>query len=213
MRFALWLLCSELTLLSGCAAMPQSCNVRGLPADLEQEIVGTMERVTSLESSDTVVFGRIVFIRNGKSELPYGFNAPRLIVRQSLSTSPGKAPCLTDTLGSIRMDGLFVYVLPAGRYEIGAVSFDSNMVLPAVAFDAHEPGSAYYLGDLVIDYEASKVDPQQPHEWRHLNKLEVVDHYDEVRTKASTQLSQLKKSPPVRKALMIRVWDRAPKFQ
>jgi hypothetical protein len=217
MRFASWTLLL-LVVMVGCAAGPvhqkKECNVRNVTANLEQEWVAGeegIERVNRLGKNDSLIFGRIVLIRNGESQIPYGFNSPWWSLQSPPGVGPEKVQCYRHFLGT-RRDGTFVWIVPAGRYELTLVSPPG--VEPALELDVSESGIAYYLGDLLIDYDKLSWYEHMflsSSRWpEHFNYLEVVDRYDEVRGRVLPLLHQLEEVPPVRKGLMTRIPGKVP---
>jgi hypothetical protein len=147
MRTAAGWLIVLLFVLTGCAA--GTVNYRDLASGTPPALAADM----------AIVFGRIVFIENGRSKLPYTLGKPvwHLMEERAAGAPASGPPPHQLALLSTGEDGLFVYAIPAGRYRITSVVpfYYTPPIDPALAFDASTPGHAYYLGDLVIAYEAS----------------------------------------------------------
>jgi hypothetical protein len=197
-------------LLTGCASVPETQFARRVDA-------GT---VPVLGPDEVLIYGRILFIENGKSKAPYGLGKP---VWSVITTQPQGAVPSPETDGqpprrknipflSTRKDGVFAYVIPAGHYEMGGLVpfYYTPFIDPAMEFDASEAGQAYCLGDLEVDYDASSwLGGLWGNYITHLNHFEVVDRCDALHGQI---FSSYKLASPLRKALLTRIYGRMPGF-
>jgi len=141
-KAAVLLLASAMLAASGCASIPDSLAAR-MPEPGQP---------FPLAAGEAVIFGRILLIENSRAKSPYGAGKPmwRISCKAGLRSS-------SSTLLTTRPDGSFVYAIPAGECEIDTVVpfYYTPMIQPAVRFAARTPGKAHYLGDLIVDYEAT----------------------------------------------------------
>jgi hypothetical protein len=165
-----------------------------------------------LKQDEILIVGRILFTENGKRKVPYGLGKP---CWQLMNPASGEQRARRKILPflSASEDGVFAYVIPAGRYEMTHVEPFGYIPLidPAVEFDASEAGRAYYLGDLEVDIDSSVwLGGLWGNYITRLNHLEVVDRFDEV----SGQFAGIVPgSDPVRKALLTGINGRVPQFK
>lgn len=125
-------------LLAGCAAMTEQRSARPLEPGAP----------VALAPGEAVVFGSILFVENGKPKVPYGLGKPMWFV-EGVS---GKWP----HFGADK-DGAFYLALPAGRYQIRSVVpfYYTPYICAPYRFEALEPGRAYYVGALRIEFEST----------------------------------------------------------
>jgi hypothetical protein len=197
-----WLAC---LVLSGCATLAET-EYPGSRA------IGPGE-APALRPDEVVIFGRILFIENGAHKFPYGLGKPLW----QLTSPPHKAVGGQPTgkrriipFLSTRKDGVFVYAIPAGRYEIGDIVpfYYTPMIVPALEFSADQPGKAYYLGDLELDIDATSwLGGLWGNYITHLNYLEVVDRFDEL---GAQMASAFVADEPPKKSLLARIRGRIP---
>ncbi|HVW53935.1 MAG TPA: hypothetical protein VHC91_26605 [Trinickia sp.] len=119
------------SLTPGCSEMPpQRSTAQGVT---EQRALGD-------------VFGRVVFIVNGK-EKDWGtgiFSDGIGMIVRSLDSGQVKG-------FRVKGDGSFVWSLKPGRYVIAAFRLPNETGRLWVSFDVPTPGHASYIGDIVID--------------------------------------------------------------
>lgn len=167
----------------------------------------------ALRQDEVVIFGRILFTENGVSKLPYGLGRPLWQL-----TSPPHKAVRGQPMGkrriipflSTRKDGVFVYAIPAGRYEIAHIVpfYYTPTIVPALEFSADQPGKAYYLGDLELDIDATSwLGGLWGNYITHLNYLEVVDRFDEL---GAHMANAFVASEPPQKSLLVRTRGRIP---
>jgi hypothetical protein len=194
-----------LLIVSGCASLPETIGAHRVEPG----------ETVPLKQGEILVFGRILFVENGKSKMPYGLGKPYW----QLMSPKGKAGIGQSEKRKIlpflstREDGVFVYVIPAGRYEMSYVEPFGYipMIDPAIEFDAAEPGQAYYLGDLEVDIDASIwLGGLWGNYITRLNSLEVKDRFDETRELAAGIVTD---SDSPRKALLIPIQGRSPQMK
>jgi hypothetical protein len=191
--------------VSGCASLPETRNARSVEP----------RETPTLKRDEILVFGRILFTENGKPKAPYGLGKPLW----QLAT-PETKPALGEQSKrkilpflSTRKDGVFAYVIPAGRYEITHVEPLGYLphIDPALEFDANEPGLVYYLGDLEVDIEASIwLGGLWGNYITRINHLEVRDRHDETRAQFEGTAPG---SATSRKALLFRIHGRPPQLK
>lgn len=194
-----------LLIVSGCASLPETIAARQ---------VSPNETLT-LKQGEILVFGRILLIENGKSKMPYGLAKPLwqlMSPKGKAGTGQSERERILPFL-STRMDGVFVYVIPAGRYEITHVQLFGYLPLvdPAIEFDATEPGQAYYLGDMEVDFDASLwVGGLWGKYITRINSLEIKDRFEETRDLVAGTISD---SSPIGKALLTPIRGRTPQMK
>jgi len=220
-KFAGWFVCLSFALLSGCAGSmftTDKCGTGVPPGDFGPIRMGEnifLDRVSKLGPNDIAIVGRIVGFENGERKVASDRWEPHFGVRQPPMVDWGKVRCYTY-LRTFAGSDMFFYILPAGKYEIFNVWIHQEASMnfefqPFLEFDASEPGVAYYLGDIVVDFDTPSWSEQYVSSAvKHLNYLEVVDRYDEVRARVLASLHQMEKAPPVRKALATRNLGLAP---
>ena len=201
-----FLLMIALPALSGCAGWPDTYNAR--------PVVPGGSHV--LEPDEIIVFGRILFIENGKEKAPYGLGKPfwQLANPESKPGTEGQAdkrwiiPFL-----STDKDGFFAYAIPAGHYEMTFVApfYYLPMIDPALEFDASTPGRAYYLGELEVDFDATTwLGGLWGNYITHLNQLEVLDRFSESSGQFGARGTG---SDSIGKALLARIHGRIPELK
>lgn len=194
-----------LLILSGCASMPETIGAQRVEPG----------ETLTLKQDEILIFGRILFIENGKSKMPYGLAKPHwqlMSPKGNAGTGQSDRRRILPFL-STRMDGVFVYVIPAGRYEMTHVQLFGYLPLvdPAIEFDASEPGQAYYLGDLEVDFDASLwVGGLWGKYITSINSLEIKDRFDETRGLAAGAISDFNS---IRKALLTPIHGRTPQMK
>jgi hypothetical protein len=207
MRFSIWLFPVLAPILFGCAS---TVDVKSYTAQAVRD--GT---TITLQEDEVIIFGRILFIENGRSLVPYGFQTRPwwwlscTVPPESATGKPGRLWTLSPRT---RDDGTFIYVIPSGRHEIMHLSpfYYMPLILPALEFEVSTPGVAYYLGDLEVDYDATRwLGGLWGNHIKNLNYLEVVDRYDEARARLSATLGDTT-GMPVQKALMTRIHGQVP---
>lgn len=192
-----------LLIVSGCASLPETLKARRVEPG----------ETATLKQDEILIFGRILFTESGKFKVPYGLGKP---VWQL--ASPEADPALGEQSKkrkilpflSTRKDGVFAYVIPAGRYEMNHVEPLGYLphIDPALEFDANEPGLAYYLGDLEVDFDASIwLEGLWGNYITRLNHLDVRDRFDETSAQFKGTLPG---SAPSRKGLLSRIHGRIP---
>lgn len=194
--------------LSGCAGLPE----------VEYPGARAIEpgETASLRQDEVLVFGRILFIENGANKHPYALGKPiwYLVSRPSMPVVKefsGKRRVIPFL--STRKDGVFAYLIPAGRYEMSFVApfYYVPFIRPALEFSAEQPGMAYYLGDLELDIEAtSLLGGLWGNYITRLNHQEVVDRFDEV---VPLVASPFVVPGAARKAMMVRVRGAIPMLE
>lgn len=195
-------------LLTGCASVPETQFSRRVDTGV----------VPVLGPDEVLVYGRILFIENGKSKAPYGLGKPLWSVTTALpqGVAPipetGSQPPRRKNIPflSTRKDGVFAYVIPAGHYEMGRLVpfYYMPFIDPAMEFDASEAGQAYCLGDLEVDYDASSwLGGLWGNYITHLNHFEVVDRCDALHGRI---FGSAPPAAPLRKALLTRIYGRMP---
>lgn len=192
-----------LLVVSGCASLPETLNARSVEPG----------ETPTLKQDEILVFGRILFAENGTSKAPYGLGKPiwqleNPEVKPALGEQSRKRRILPFL--STRKDGVFAYVIPAGRYEMTHVEPLGYLphIDPALEFDANEPGLAYYLGDLEVDIDASIwLGGLWGNYITHLNHIEVRDRFDETSAQFAGTLPG---SALSRKCLLSRIHGRIP---
>jgi hypothetical protein len=135
-------------LLVGCTGMPETIHATRVEIG-ETAVLG---------GRDVLVFGRVVFTRNGVDMRPYGQLDQPLWQLATPETTSAAADATRRVIPFLTTgeDGRFAYVIPAGRYEMSHAQPMNHMphIDPARAFDAPTPCRAYYLGDLEVGIEA-----------------------------------------------------------
>lgn len=203
-RPVLFMLTLVLLALVGCAGLPETRTARRVDAG----------QAPALNPDEVVVFGRILFIENGKSKAPYDLGKPlwqiERPVNQTAADSSGRH--LIMPFLSTRKDGVFVYVIPAGRYAMTHLEpfYYMPLIDPALEFDAGTPGQIYYLGDLEIDIDTTSwLGGLWGNYITHLNHLEVLDRFEEFRD----SLPWAGPSDQLHKAIMKRMHGRIPELK
>lgn len=171
------------TLIAGCASLPETHKAR--PAVHGEPLV--------LKQDEILIFGRILFTENGTSKVPYGLGKPlwQLETPEPASglTPPAEKRRILPFLGT-DTDGRFAYVIPAGRYEIAHAEplGYQPLLCPSLEFDAREPGLAYYLGDVEIDFHAwSWLGGLWGNYITRIGRVEVVDRFNAARDALAQQ--------------------------
>jgi len=190
--------------LTGCTGLPETRYVRCVDSG----------QTPVLSPDEIVIFGRVLFIENGKNKAPYGLGKPlwQLYGQPNQAADDQVGRRLNIPFLSTRKDGVFVYVIPAGRYAMTHVEpfYYLPQIDPALEMDVSEPGRSYDLGDLEIDIDTTSwLGGLWGNYITHLNHLEVMDRFDEFRdlTPWATAPDQ------VRKALMTRMRGRIPELK
>lgn len=173
------LLALVMLIVTGCESMPLMGPVRKM----------TVDQPSALSVGEIIIFGRILFIENGTPKAPYALGRPTWSLKSLAVTaeSDAKKQAKPTHISFLSTDknGLFRYVIPAGRYELSHVEpfYYMPLIQTALAFEAIEPGRAYYLGDLVLDIDTTSM------LWglwgnyiNSLNHLEVRDQFDATRS-------------------------------
>jgi hypothetical protein len=182
--------------------MPESCDVR--PVERGATV--------SLGENESIIFGRIVLTENGKPQIPYGLQTkPWWWLRSPPAyIDERKIKCRTIAPRT-ENDGTFVYIIPTGQYEVTHLRpFNyTPFIIPALEFSAQQFGVAFYIGDLEVDYDSTRLLGGLWGNYIHkLNYLEVVDRYDEVIALVADRVST-----PTRKALMTRIRRQIPHLE
>lgn len=194
-----------LLIVSGCAALPETIRAHRVEPG----------EAVSLKQGEILVFGRILFVENGKSKMPYGLGKPHwqlMSPKDKAAIGQGERRKILPLL-STRADGVFVYVIPGGRYEMSHVEPFGYipMIDPAIEFDASESGQAYYLGDLEVDIDSSIwLGGLWGNYITRLNSLEIKDRFDETRDRAAGAIAD---PSSIRKALLVPVQGRTPQMK
>jgi hypothetical protein len=154
-------------LLNGCATAPKMYEAK--PIDETERLV--------LGEDEVLITGKIIFIENGKSKVPYSLGRPVWVLdgRETLSY-------LYIPLLSTEKDGSFYYIVPAGKYSMRSVVpfYYVPDIYPAVSFNAPQPENIYYLGELIIDIDTTKMLGGL---WgNYINSLNFVEVKDEFYT-------------------------------
>lgn len=206
MKLSICLLIAVLPALTGCASLSEPFGARGLELGSKP----------TLSKNEVVIFGRILFIENGKRKAPYDWGKPiwQLTSPAPTSGADGQSvPHRNFPFLTTRKDAAFAYLIPAGRYEMTVLApfYYTPLIDPALEFDASEPGKAYYLGDLEVDIDVSTwLGGLWGNYITHLNYLEVVDRLDQL----EPQISELSAAGiPIRKALLTRIYGRVPELK
>jgi len=189
--------------LFGCASFPETLSARRAePGD-----------ALDLNPEEILIFGRILFTENGKNKIPYGLSKPlwqiTTLESEQVPGEPVEKRRIIPFL-STGKDGAFRYVIPAGRYAVTHVVplYYTPMIDPAVGFEAGEPGHAYYLGDLEVDFASwSWLGGLWGNYITRIKHLEVVDRFDEVR---DLFLRDFPSSYLAKKALLVPIKGRLP---
>lgn len=172
--------------VSGCASLPETRLAR--PALPDEPVV--------LQQDEILVFGRLVFTENGQSRVPYGLGKP-LWQLETPKPESGSAPSTAKRtilpFLSTDAEGYFAYVIPAGQYEIahaGPRGY-TPLLRPGLEFDAREPGRAYYLGDIEVDFDAwSWLGGLWGNYISRITRVEVVDRFDATRGVLTQRLAR-----------------------
>ena len=184
-------------LLLGCTGLPKRLEPRALNPDTELR----------LSQGEVVIFGKILLVENGRPKFPYKLGKPVW----SLQTSDGSARAV---LLSTETDGSFYLVVPAGIYHVVTAEpfyYTPPICLP-LRFNALEAGTAYYIGDLRIEFETTVVLGGL---WgNYINSVDYVEIVDDFN---STAKSLGSKAPgasnlQVAKAPLERIPGRRPKL-
>lgn len=201
-RLASYLLPLAFLVLEGCASMPKTVFPRRVDPDA----------ATTLDPGEVLIFGRILFIENGKDKAPYGLGKPLWQLASVEPTPAAKADAPVQRIIpflSTRKDGLFAYIIPAGHYEMTDVApfYYLPTIDPALEFDASEPGRTYCLGDLELDIDTSVwLGGLWGNYITHLNHLDVLDRCEQ----ALAEIHAGNLDPePARKALLVRIHGRS----
>ncbi|MFO1497181.1 MAG: hypothetical protein U1G07_02075 [Verrucomicrobiota bacterium] len=126
-------------LLSGCRTVPlRRVDGRSLKAS---------------RSGNAVVFGRIEYVIDGQSKLPYGFFRPRWPAPTVNATKLESGAALLTP--AVQRDGSFLWELPSGHYVIthfggGQFTDDWSLAWPRIAFAIPAGAELVYLGDLTL---------------------------------------------------------------
>lgn len=202
MRQVIFLLMLLVSFLSGCASAPERCDVRPIE---RTSIVNPGE-------NESIIFGRILFTENGKSTIPYGFQTkPWWRIRSPPEYAGEKRiKCSAGHLGT-QKDGTFVYIIPAGQYEVTHIrpNYYTPFIIPALKFSAEKPATAYYIGDLEIDYDSTRwLGGLWGNYIHHLNYLEVIDRYEQMQALVQDLIPL-----PVETNLMVRIRGQIPHLE
>jgi hypothetical protein len=182
-----------LVLLVGCAAMPEQRIARPLEAGA----------AAAPAAGEAVVYGRILFVENGKPKYPYGLGKPIWFVDGL--RGPSWPQLTTDA------SGLFAYGVPAGSYEISRAApfYYTPFICLPYRFDAPLAGKAYYIGALRVEFESTVMLGGL---WGNyidsVDYAEVLDEFDNMSAALASRAPRL----PVVKALMTRVPGRRPQL-
>lgn len=162
---------------SGCASLPETQFAQRLQPG----------ETAALKPDEILVFGRLLFTGNGKSKVPYGPAKPLWQLESAAPASgaehTGEKRRILPFL-STDADGRFAYVIQAGHYEIAhAEPLGYQPLLePGLEFDAREPGQAYYLGDVEVDFDAwSWLGGLWGNYVTRITRVEVVDRFGAAR--------------------------------
>ena len=171
-------------LLAGCAGVPGTRAARPLEPGAP----------VALAPDEAVVFGSILFVENGKPKYPYGLGKPMWFVEGLHGNWPH--------FGADK-DGAFYLALPAGSYRLRSVVpfYYTPYICMPYRFEAPQPGKAYYVGALRIEFESTVMLGGL---WG--NYIDSVD-YVEVLDRSDTMPFVVL---PVEKALMTRIPGRQP---
>ncbi len=203
MKSSIALLMVALTVLSGCASLPETLPARRIEPDAH----------TALAQDEIIIVGRILFIENGRDKAPYGWGKPvwQLMSLESKRGADGQAVRGRNIpLLRTGKDGYFAYAIPAGHYQMSHVEpiYYQPFIDPALEFDANDPGRVYYLGDLEVDIDTTSwLGGLWGNYITHLNYLEVVDRFEAARGRFAGLVTG---SEPMRKALLTRIEGRMP---
>jgi len=182
-----------LVLLAGCATLPEQRPARPLQPGAP----------FALAADEAVVFGSILLVENGKPKYPYGMGKPIWFVDRLRGAN---LPHL-----STEKNGEFFLAVPAGRYEIsrGAPFYYTPFICLPYRFEAPQPGKAYYLGALRIEFESTVLLGGL---WGNyidsVDYVEVLDRFDT----AYAGLAARAPGVPAVKALMTRIPGRRPQL-
>ena len=186
-----------------CACVSTSQNLSGKQASI----------ATSLAEGNSVVFGKIHWIENGK-EKKIGKGLFDFYIKPSLLRLEDK----TRTLAEVGENGQFVWALAPGTYVINRLEYRDNwsgnyFFVPQVGFRVHDPQKTYYIGQLDAEFTSE----------RDLigglsgnARFKVVDHsavaYPIYADKAGTDSSSLEKSLMVHEKNLPRTFDTTAEF-
>ncbi|NJD36617.1 MAG: hypothetical protein FIA96_17630 [Betaproteobacteria bacterium] len=169
---------ASLITLAGCSSMPERIKARPVAAGSP----------LSLGPEEVLLFGQVGTLVNGEVNAPnwnlFGTGAflqlrklPALDVSDKSLSESAFIGFETDKNGSYRM------VVPAGRYVLTRAHLFSECTLNLkMAVNASVPGRAYYLGELIVDLEASSGLIASAKTCSRLNYLEVIDDFEGART-------------------------------
>ena len=172
--------------VSGCASLPETRHARPTPPD--EPVV--------LKQGEVLVFGRLLFTENGQSKVPYGLGKPLWQLESPKPVSESAPPTTKRTILpflSTDAEGFFAYVIPAGQYEIAHLEplGYTPLLRPGLEFDAREPGRAYYLGDIEVDFDAwSWLGGLWGNYISRITRVEVVDRFDTTRDALTQRLAR-----------------------
>jgi hypothetical protein len=143
-RYFFILLVLITALLNGCGTTPTNYYAKSI--DESQQLV--------LSEDEVLITGKIIFIENGKSKAPYSLGKPSWMLSGREISNDLQIPFL-----STEKDGSFYYIIPAGKYLMKFVVpfYYDPYIYPALYFDAPEPKKIYYLGELIIDIDTTKM--------------------------------------------------------
>lgn len=181
-RLATFMLAAaSLIALAGCSSMPERIKARPIAAG----------NPLSLGPEEVLLFGRVGTLVNGEIKAPNWnpFGTGALIQLRKLHAFDVSDKSLsesefigfeTDKNGSYRM------VVPAGSYLLTRAHLFSKCTLNLkMAVDASVPGRAYYLGELVVDVEASGGTCSR------LNYLEAKDGFETARSELLVEIPDM----------------------
>ena len=175
--------------IPGCGVIPQEPDVHLYQARTPETVESDGAR-----PREAVIFGRVHVVLNGE-KVEYGrglFSTSAAFWLQSKDSVPAidnPTPKIMQVAGlRLLEDGLFVYAVPAARYELRTLLVHEPnhwiWIQAVLETECGTPGVAYYLGDLEIDIDTGLGGDK-------LNYLEVVDRYDDVRARVVDRLRML----------------------
>lgn len=137
-------------------------------------------RPVSLQANEALVFGKIIFIENGKEAVPYGCSrAPITDIFHVESENKTRLwSCELWWTHMLERDGGFYWIIPRGTYIIPQIQFGYT-ISPQVAFQASFGADAYYLGTLRINVETKQI--IAAHFVKKINSISVADEFESMK--------------------------------
>ena len=156
-----------------------------------------------LEKDEVLIFGKILFIDNGKLAVPYSWPRSPWWVLERNRPDVGTNLKLHKRLGDLLIpglstheDGSFYYKIPVGHYVVMSVALSVNTeyaTRPMVQFDAQNGKRAVYVGTLQIDINTARFVSDV-----RIDSINVVDVTDDFEGASAQLLERYTKLDPER---------------